>query len=611
MTSVKTRVTGYAALLACAVVIGALLRLYILPSQILLDDEWHGLNQVIDASLSDVLTTFDAKDNTSLPLNLYHWTLLHTVGWSELTIRLPVIMAGLLGLILMPLAVRKTLGDRVSLVFAFLLAVAPFAIFYSRFSRAYVVVMLFGFLSLLYAHRWLSTGERRSATGFLAAGTIASYTHPLAAIVVVVPFALYYLKAFGRGSAGEKIPSAGGMVLSTVAQTASTGAGINLPEREVRRYGLIQAVVLLPLAWLIFSASAKLPWGGGAWSFSGLRDTATLLSGTTSLPLNLAWYGLLGWGIVSLFRRNPLLARMYAATGALYLGVLMVSRPLGLDTGVVALRYAIVVVPIALSVVAAGIDALWTRYAGGGGSAADEPGHRRPAAAVAAAPLVFLMFLVSFFIAGPLPAIYTRPNNFTNHSAYQGSYDPPDDARSDSRHVYPGFSVARNDVPEFYRRLWEMRDVATIVEYPLDVTNYNNLFWFYQRVHAKEVLAGYCPERSFLGHRTELPPGSQDQPLRLGLLGADQILSHAADRSKLRFRNLVDVTDPGAVSRSGADFVVLHKSVMALRFLPGGNTDAVPVRYASVPVLAAEFTRFFGPPAWEDESIVCFRLRKP
>src|SRR6185436_6880142 len=128
------------------------------------------------------------RDNTSLPLNLYHWLLLRTAGWDELAVRLPAIAAGLIALIALPLGVRKIVGDRAALIFAFLLAIAPFPIFYSRFSRAYSIVMLLSFLALVMAHRWLATGDRRSAAGFIAAGTLGAYTHPLAAIVVAVPF---------------------------------------------------------------------------------------------------------------------------------------------------------------------------------------------------------------------------------------------------------------------------------------------------------------------------------------------------------------------------------------------------------------------------------------
>ncbi len=587
---------AYAVALGMAVALGVSLRLYLLPSQILLDDEWHGLNQAIGASFSDLLGSDGARDNTSLPLNIYHWILLHTAGWTELTIRLPVILAGLLGLVLLPGAARRALGEPTALIFAFLLAIAPFAIFYSRFSRAYSIVLLLGFLALFSAHRWLSTGDRRAARGFLSTGTVAAYFHPFAAIVVVAPFALYYVRAMA-GLIGLK---------------AWKGIRFGPDPRAVRRTGLIQAALLLPAIWSWASASPNLPWGEGSWSWPGLADALGLLAGSSSPWLAVPFYGFLSLGGVALRRKAPLLAGIFGTVVALYIAALTASRPFGLGNGVVALRYAIVLVPIGLVCVAAGIDAIRGRLTPSGSgtpaTGADRalPRFLRPGAI---APALFAAMILALFLGGPLPAIYAPPNNFTGHSAYQGSYAPLDPERSEARHVYPGHPVTVWEVPEYYRILRGRGDIGTIVEYPLDVTNYNNLFYFYQRVHGKRVIAGYCADGRLLGHRAVLPPGEEGMGLRLGMLTADQILSHAEDRRRLEFANMADVTDPAALRASGASAVILHKTVTALRFLPGGH-GTVRVRYRSVPVIAGRLAAAFGPPVYEDESIICFEMKK-
>ncbi len=578
----STGATAYATALGLAVAVGAALRLYLLPSQILLDDEWHGLNQVIDASFSDLLGSADARDNTSLPLNIYHWVLLHTAGWNEFTIRLPVILAGLLGLVLMPLAARNVVGDRTARIFAALLAIAPFAIFYSRFSRAYGITLLLSFLALLSAHRWLATGDRRAVRGFLATGTIAAYFHPFAAIVIAVPFVVY---------------AAGTMAGATGGRTGN-GARPGPGPGEILRTGLIQAALLVPALWVWWTAEAKLPWGEGSWSWPGAADLLGLLAGSARAWLTVPFYGFLLLGAVALRRTAPLLAGMFAATVVLYISALTLSRPFGLGNGVVALRYAIVLLPIGLVCVAAGVDALWTRLTPLGSSRS----------AVALPSAVVGGMILALFLGGPLPAIYASPNNFTGHSAYQGSYAPLNRERSEARHVYPGHSVTAADLPEYYARLRDRGEIGTIIEYPFDVTNYNNLFYYYQRVHGKRVIAGYCADRTLLGHRAELPAGDEGVPLRLGMLTADQILHRVDEPRRLKFANMADVTDPRPIAASGASVVVLHKFVTALRFLPGG-TDAIRVRYRSVPLLAGRLAAAFGPPEFEDESIICFRVK--
>ena len=82
-------------ILGCVFAVGSCLRLYMLSSQILLDDEWLGLNAVIGKSYFEIITKFNPLDNTSLPLNIYSLALFHSFGWSELTVRLPAILAGL------------------------------------------------------------------------------------------------------------------------------------------------------------------------------------------------------------------------------------------------------------------------------------------------------------------------------------------------------------------------------------------------------------------------------------------------------------------------------------------------------------------------------------
>ena len=74
---------------------------------------------------------------------------------------------------------------------------------------------------------------------------------------------------------------------------------------------------------------------------------------------------------------------------------------------------------------------------------------------------------------------------------------------------------------------------------------------------------------------------------------------------------MIDVADTAAVARSGASYLVLHKFVMALRFLPGGEKGAVPLYYTSVPVIASLYAGRYGRPVFEDGSIVCFRIPPP
>jgi predicted membrane-bound mannosyltransferase len=189
----------YFLILGCAFVIGAGLRLYMLSSQILLDDEWHSICAVIGRTFLYVLTHFNLADNSNVFFNLYNLFLYRTVGWSEFTIRLPAIIPGLLSLVILPLLLRRFFNNRVSLLFAFLIAVSPFLIFYSRFSRAYSLVTLLCFSSLLLSCQWLMTGKKIFAAGFIITGVFAVYLHLYSIVTVFIPFAAAFgLEFLGR-----------------------------------------------------------------------------------------------------------------------------------------------------------------------------------------------------------------------------------------------------------------------------------------------------------------------------------------------------------------------------------------------------------------------------
>jgi hypothetical protein len=572
--------------MGCVFAVGACLRLRMLSSQILLDDEWLSLTAVMGRTWSEVLTGFNPVDNTSLPFNVYDLALLHVFGWSELAIRLPVILAGLASLVILPLLVKKVFGERVALIFACLLAIAPFLVFYSRFARAYGFVALCCFSALLLFHQWLTTGKLRCAIGFVMAAAVAIVMHLLSVIAVFAP-----------------LVTAGGIALFSRSTAASSSRRqIVARPRHLVIAALLLAALLVPLCLPALRRSAELPWGRGHVTLESAWNAATLLSGTANGPLNALFYLLLLAGLVTLFKQNRLLGWIFVSAVGAYPVVLLAGRPLGLDTGAVILRYMIVAAPVGLTLVALALDDLITR-------AQQIPGMRRGPRIAAAAG-----FLVCLFAAGPLPALYRSPNNFAGHSAFQYSYRHSTWESAEADTVYPAFPVKQGEIPTFYNWLGGQTNSAAIVEYPFDICDYNDLFYYYQHFHHKRVLAGYCRDVTLLGYA--LPP-SQDPkaaPVQVGRLCADDVLARVVDPKKLAFRNMVDILDAGAISRSGADFLILHKYVMALKIIPGGRDAAqgfgsIPVFYRSVDLLRDRFKAAYGTPVYEDGEIACYKIK--
>ncbi len=132
--------------LLAAFVVGALLRLDQVLAQVLLDDEWHLVHQITYYPPTHMVTTFGGADY-SIPLALLDWVAMQQFALSEFTLRLPMIVAGLLTVIVLPMGLRGRLEGRVIALFALLLALSPFLISYSRIARPYALTLLAVYLA--------------------------------------------------------------------------------------------------------------------------------------------------------------------------------------------------------------------------------------------------------------------------------------------------------------------------------------------------------------------------------------------------------------------------------------------------------------------------------
>ena len=106
------------------VVIGSYLRLDQFTLQVLLDDEWHVIHQLLYKTPLELYQTFGEAD-FSIPLALLYWLELKLFGLSELAMRWPMMLAGISALIIFPFYTRNYIDDKATLVFLFLLAISP------------------------------------------------------------------------------------------------------------------------------------------------------------------------------------------------------------------------------------------------------------------------------------------------------------------------------------------------------------------------------------------------------------------------------------------------------------------------------------------------------
>lgn len=484
-----------------ATLLGAYLRLYLIGDQILGEDEWNGFRRAIHSSYNEILTTYHMADNC-IPLTLYYKLLLGTTGLDENGLRSLQLLAGIVSLILLPWIIRPLLGERAALLFALFLSLSPFLVFYSRFSRPYIIVVLLCFPAFFSLHRWIRTGTRRYAAGYWFLAVLAPYFNLFALVFVAAPL-LYFMIFSAPGKRGP-----------------CEGAS---PSRPGRMHLLVLGVLLLVGwgAWFLPAADSFKAViqkaGADTIDLSTLGGFVTICTGSGSYPFLLALPFLFLFGIKILFKRDQGLCGAILFTLILQLASIIAVRPTSVHFPMVFTRYFISCLPLWFLPISLALETLSRQL----GLALKRGG-----------PLLSDMLLAAFFIAlyltGPLPGIYKAPNNFTNHPEYQYSY-----------HMKP-FEFGDEQIrrfPAFYSELSESGEGGPIIETPLlsrwSLTN----FHLYQRLHGRKVLIGHTG-KSYI---------AQKGPLM---------------HENVRFKNFISLENTAALRKSKAAYVVVHKDLL-------------------------------------------------
>ncbi|MDR3459524.1 MAG: hypothetical protein P4N60_19010 [Verrucomicrobiae bacterium] len=560
--------------LAVALLAGLWLRCYLLMDQVYADDEWHGLYYVIGKSPFWLLTHFSIPGATCIPLNFYAWVLGATTGWSELWLRLPSLICGILCVVIGPLLARELIGSRRTMWLGLLLGIAPVLVFYSRVCRPYSAVAFTGFVALLFAARWLRSGGLRPALLFAVAGVVAVYFHLFAAVTVAAPMMMVLgFLAWSRWRRGGP-PVAGGP--------------------SFRQWLMVALVFVVGIAVLVLPALIHSIQStfftialAGHLSRQSLPGVVELFSGTGQPVLQALFWLLLVVGAVDQCRRNPWFGWMLVSLYPLHAFALALARPDCAQSAIVLTRYCIPLVPVSLVLVACGLQTVLEFLAA--------HANLKPVLQTMAAVAI----ISALALTGPLPQCYLPPNNFTNHGAYQHHYGAIDWRYSFKSGLTPADftlnTVLRADeVSPFYASLARQPGDHPILEYPMMIGDHFNPLYYYQYFHRRPVLVGYALDVS-------LPRGLAAGNI-YGNTYIDQVLSLVDQPSKLRFRNLLSMDDLAAMRRHGVEYVVLHKSFEA-------QLTGVALPLPDLKRLYDFYQTSLGKPFYEDDHVAVFHLQ--
>lgn len=303
-----------------ALVSGTLLRAVGLANQILLDDEVHTFRAVLERGFPEVLWRYRPADHCIPLTSLLRAWMEAGVPPAEWMLRLPILAAGVAILVLVPRWLAPRLGRPAAVGAAWMLALAPTAVYYSRIMRPYMLVALTACGAGGLFLRWWQKGDRRALAGYTALAGLTIYLHPVFAPFVLAPFAFVLWETRGGWRWGER----------SWRELTLAGLGV----------ALLVAAFLVP-GWQSFHRLlTEKPGVGEVWPATWM-GVAQLVAGSTAPWLACVAWGLIVWGAVHLARVQPLAARFGATLVLGQLLAILVAAPLGIGAPAIFLRYNI------------------------------------------------------------------------------------------------------------------------------------------------------------------------------------------------------------------------------------------------------------------------------
>src|ERR1700687_3149998 len=314
---------------------GATLRLWNLGAQVLSGDEFHALFAALDRPVSQLLFFYQEADNC-IPLSIVDRLVLdHGIALTEWIARLPVLIAGFALLLLAPVWAWRRKGMGFAVVYAWLVALSPGLVFYSRIARSYAPATLFGCAAVAAFEIWHRRGGLAAAAGHLACVVMAVWFHLGVAPLALSPF---LVAALGLG--------------------ATRGRGL-------ARLALLGLATMAALAALLAPAYRTLvPILGGKHRELQLParevvEVGAWMAGVSSRLVGAAGALILVAGLVNLLRRDRWLGGFALGAVVVQVAAVLVLAPVAHQVTIVLARYLVFALPCALVPLAAALGSPW------------------------------------------------------------------------------------------------------------------------------------------------------------------------------------------------------------------------------------------------------------
>ena len=160
-----------------AVAMGCVLRCWTINQSFWWDEIWSTMTYVKANSFWDVVSSLGYYFNNHILYSLLARMSVQVLGESEFAARLPALIMGLLGIMMVFQFGETFLETRCGLIAAILLAVSAFHIDHSSEARGYSGLVLFSILSSLYFLKGVKTNGLRSWMLYIVFTVLGFYSH--------------------------------------------------------------------------------------------------------------------------------------------------------------------------------------------------------------------------------------------------------------------------------------------------------------------------------------------------------------------------------------------------------------------------------------------------
>lgn len=375
------------ALVAGALVLaGVAIRLFQYPQQVLLDDEWHAIHQLLSGKSPGELLLSLGHADYSIPLGLLYWLEMRWFGLSEWAMRWPMLLAGLATLVALPAWAFSRLSPRIAVIFAGLLAASPLLLIYTHTARPYALTLFLSLLGIYAFDRYAKAATTAPGWGlsYVLCCALGAWLHPIVAPLLFAP-----------------------LVLESACRLAGKPA---VSWRRILAAGLpatLLATVLVMPAIIADPAGVTLKTGEASVGLATVWGALHSWLGVASGWIALALLGLAGLGFGRLLREHRL-ARVVALGLFLTLLALLLLRPAWVHHPLTFARYLLAAVPLLLLAVACGVDRLLRIGAGSRWLLA--PG--------------LVLLAAAYAWQSPLHFLLAKPNSHVTQARFQFDFRP-------------------------------------------------------------------------------------------------------------------------------------------------------------------------------------------